>query len=155
MRNLIRTPHIAADTAETELWLAELTAENVRRMAKGEQPAMWSASMSTPESSAIEMAETRTGGRSFRAFPPMSILPPFAASFLPLLDALHDRPSLAFQLPPRVARGRCQVRGKLTGKPGVPGTRGPRAHDRTPYGVPGRDAFGDARGPGPPPLPRA
>ena len=38
MRNLILTPHIAADTAETEMRLAQLTAENVRRIAKGEQP---------------------------------------------------------------------------------------------------------------------
>ena len=38
MRNLILTPHIAADTAESEQRLAELTAENVRRIARGEPP---------------------------------------------------------------------------------------------------------------------
>ena len=38
MRNLILTPHIAADTAESEQRLAELTAENVRRIARGEAP---------------------------------------------------------------------------------------------------------------------
>ena len=38
MRNLILTPHIAADTAESEQRLAELTAENVRRIARGERP---------------------------------------------------------------------------------------------------------------------
>ena len=36
--NVILTPHIAADTAETEQRLAELTAENVLRIARGEQP---------------------------------------------------------------------------------------------------------------------
>ena len=36
--NVLLTPHIAADTAETELRLAELTAENVRRIASGAQP---------------------------------------------------------------------------------------------------------------------
>ena len=35
---LILTPHIAADTVESELRLAELTADNVRRIARGEQP---------------------------------------------------------------------------------------------------------------------
>lgn len=34
--NVILTPHIAADTAETEQRLAELTADNVRRLARGE-----------------------------------------------------------------------------------------------------------------------
>ena len=38
LRNLILTPHIAADTAESEQRLAELTAENVRLIARGEQP---------------------------------------------------------------------------------------------------------------------
>ena len=38
MRNLILTPHIAADTAESEQRLADLTAENVRRIARGEPP---------------------------------------------------------------------------------------------------------------------
>lgn len=36
--NLILTPHIAADTVESEQRLAALTAENVRRIAHGEQP---------------------------------------------------------------------------------------------------------------------
>jgi phosphoglycerate dehydrogenase-like enzyme len=35
---LILTPHIAADTAESEQRLAELTADNVRRVARGERP---------------------------------------------------------------------------------------------------------------------
>lgn len=35
---VIATPHIAADTAETEQRLAELTADNVRRIARGEKP---------------------------------------------------------------------------------------------------------------------
>ena len=34
--NVLLTPHIAADTAETELRLAELTADNVQRIARGE-----------------------------------------------------------------------------------------------------------------------
>ena len=38
MPNVILTPHIAADTAETEQRLAELTADNVRRIARGEAP---------------------------------------------------------------------------------------------------------------------
>jgi phosphoglycerate dehydrogenase-like enzyme len=38
MPQLIMTPHIAADTAETEQRLAELTAENVRLIARGEAP---------------------------------------------------------------------------------------------------------------------
>jgi phosphoglycerate dehydrogenase-like enzyme len=38
MPQLILTPHIAADTAESEQRLAELTADNVRRIARGEQP---------------------------------------------------------------------------------------------------------------------
>ena len=38
MPNVLLTPHIAADTAETELRLAELTADNVRRIARGESP---------------------------------------------------------------------------------------------------------------------
>lgn len=38
MPNVILTPHIAADTAESELRLAELTAANVRRIARGEAP---------------------------------------------------------------------------------------------------------------------
>jgi phosphoglycerate dehydrogenase-like enzyme len=38
MPNVLLTPHIAADTAETELRLAELTAENVRRIVRGESP---------------------------------------------------------------------------------------------------------------------
>ena len=36
--NLILTPHIAADTVESEHRLAALTAENVRRVARGEKP---------------------------------------------------------------------------------------------------------------------
>lgn len=36
--NVLLTPHIAADTAETELRLAELTADNVRRIVRGEPP---------------------------------------------------------------------------------------------------------------------
>jgi phosphoglycerate dehydrogenase-like enzyme len=36
--NLILTPHIAADTVESEQRLAALTAENVRRVARGEKP---------------------------------------------------------------------------------------------------------------------
>jgi phosphoglycerate dehydrogenase-like enzyme len=36
--NVIVTPHIAGDTRETEARLAELTAENVRRTARGETP---------------------------------------------------------------------------------------------------------------------
>ena len=36
--NVLLTPHIAADTAETELRLAELTADNVRRIVRGEAP---------------------------------------------------------------------------------------------------------------------
>ena len=38
MPNVLLTPHIAADTAETELRLAELTADNVRRIVRGESP---------------------------------------------------------------------------------------------------------------------
>lgn len=38
MRNVILTPHIAADTTETEQRLADLTAENVRRIGRGELP---------------------------------------------------------------------------------------------------------------------
>jgi len=38
MPSVILTPHIAADTAETEQRLAELTADNVRRIARGEAP---------------------------------------------------------------------------------------------------------------------
>lgn len=38
MPNVLLTPHIAADTAETEARLAELTADNVRRIARGEAP---------------------------------------------------------------------------------------------------------------------
>lgn len=38
MSNVILTPHIAADTVETEQRLAELTGENVRRVARGEAP---------------------------------------------------------------------------------------------------------------------
>ena len=38
MPNMLLTPHIAADTAETELRLAELTADNVQRIARGEPP---------------------------------------------------------------------------------------------------------------------
>lgn len=38
MRTLILTPHIAAATVESEERLAELTAENVRRIARGEAP---------------------------------------------------------------------------------------------------------------------
>ena len=38
LSNLILTPHIAADTVESEQRLAELTADNVRRIARGEQP---------------------------------------------------------------------------------------------------------------------
>jgi len=34
----VLTPHIAADTTESETRLAELTAENVRRIARGEAP---------------------------------------------------------------------------------------------------------------------
>ena len=37
-RNVLLTPHIAADTVESETRLAELTAENVRRVARGEAP---------------------------------------------------------------------------------------------------------------------
>jgi phosphoglycerate dehydrogenase-like enzyme len=36
--NVIVTPHIAGDTQEVEDRLAELTAENVRRIARGELP---------------------------------------------------------------------------------------------------------------------
>jgi len=36
--NVILTPHIAADTVESEHRLAALTAENVRRVARGEKP---------------------------------------------------------------------------------------------------------------------
>lgn len=39
MPNVVVTPHIAGDTRETERRLAELTAENVRRVARGEPPA--------------------------------------------------------------------------------------------------------------------
>ena len=35
---VILTPHIAGDTAEAEQRLAELTAENLRRLARGEAP---------------------------------------------------------------------------------------------------------------------
>jgi phosphoglycerate dehydrogenase-like enzyme len=35
---VILTPHIAADTAESEQRLAELTAENVQLLARGERP---------------------------------------------------------------------------------------------------------------------
>ena len=38
LRNVVLTPHIAADTTESETRLAELTAENVRRIAHGEAP---------------------------------------------------------------------------------------------------------------------
>jgi len=38
MPSVILTPHIAADTAETEQRLAELTADNVRRIARGDAP---------------------------------------------------------------------------------------------------------------------
>jgi len=38
LRNVVLTPHIAADTTESETRLAELTAENVRRIARGEAP---------------------------------------------------------------------------------------------------------------------
>jgi len=38
LSNLVLTPHIAADTVETEQRLAELTAENVRRVAGGQPP---------------------------------------------------------------------------------------------------------------------
>ena len=38
LRNVLLTPHIAADTTESETRLAELTAENVRRIARGEAP---------------------------------------------------------------------------------------------------------------------
>jgi phosphoglycerate dehydrogenase-like enzyme len=38
LRNVVLTPHIAADTTESETRLAELTAENVRRVARGEAP---------------------------------------------------------------------------------------------------------------------
>jgi phosphoglycerate dehydrogenase-like enzyme len=38
MPNVIVTPHIAGDTQEVENRLAELTAENVRRIARGEPP---------------------------------------------------------------------------------------------------------------------
>lgn len=38
MPNVIVTPHIAGDTEEVELRLAELTAENVRRLSRGEPP---------------------------------------------------------------------------------------------------------------------
>lgn len=38
MPNVVLTPHIAADTVESEQRLAELTAENVRRTARGEPP---------------------------------------------------------------------------------------------------------------------
>lgn len=37
--NAVITPHIAGDTRETERRLAELTAENVRRLARAETPA--------------------------------------------------------------------------------------------------------------------
>ena len=37
-RNVLLTPHIAADTMESETRLAELTAENVRRVARGDAP---------------------------------------------------------------------------------------------------------------------
>ncbi|MEO8755217.1 MAG: NAD(P)-dependent oxidoreductase [Casimicrobiaceae bacterium] len=38
MRNVLVTPHIAADTTQTEQRLADLTADNVRRIHRGEPP---------------------------------------------------------------------------------------------------------------------
>ena len=38
LRNVVLTPHIAADTTESEMRLAELTAANVQRIARGEAP---------------------------------------------------------------------------------------------------------------------
>ncbi|MEO8739749.1 MAG: NAD(P)-dependent oxidoreductase [Casimicrobiaceae bacterium] len=38
MRNVLLTPHIAADTTQTEQRLAELTADNIRRIHRGESP---------------------------------------------------------------------------------------------------------------------
>jgi len=38
MRNVLLTPHIAADTTQTEQRLADLTADNIRRLQRGEPP---------------------------------------------------------------------------------------------------------------------
>ena len=38
LRNVLLTPHIAADTTQTEQRLADLTADNIRRLQRGEPP---------------------------------------------------------------------------------------------------------------------